>query len=107
MAKSIGFFTACEQGQALVSRFGDGDLPRLYQVDQSALLVALGGFLMAMAVGTDEYGEDVTLTLNQAADEFVSETYLEYASDDFVDAIAILEGINLNDAIAIIHFLSQ
>ena len=104
MTKPIGYFTSCPQGQRLVERFGDADLAQLSQTDQAALLVTLSGFVMSDLAGTD--GDDMALSLDEAAGQFIPEAYQEYTSD-FVEAIAILMGINSDDATDIIHFLTQ
>jgi len=105
MTKSIGYFTACPQGQRLVERFGDGDLAGLPQLDQAALIVALSGFIMSDLSGTDVY--DMVLSLDEAAGTFIPEAYQEYTSNHFVDAISILMGIDKDDATNIIQFLVQ
>jgi len=104
MTKSIGFFTGCQQGYRLVQRFGDSDLAQLSQTDQAALLVTLSGFVLSDLAGTD--GEDMSLSLDEAAGQFIPEAFQEFTSD-FVEAIAILMGINSDDATDIIHFLTQ
>jgi len=105
MTKSIGYFTSYPQASALVQRFGDADLAQLPQLDQAALIVALSGFVMSDLAGTD--GDDMTLSLDEAAGEFIPEAYEGYTSNHFVDAIAILMGINSDDATDIIQFLTQ
>ena len=104
MTKSIGYFTSCPQAYALVQRFGDADLAQLPQLDQAALIVALSGFVMSDLAGTD--GNDVVLSLDEAAGQFIPEAFQEFTSD-FVEAIAILMGISSDDATDIIQFLTQ
>jgi len=105
MTKPIGYFTACPQGQRLIGRFGDKDLAGLPQFDQIALVLALGGFLMTDLVATNGYGK--ALSLDEAAGKFIPEAYLVETSDHFNAAIAILMGINSDDATNIIQFLVQ
>jgi len=103
--KSIGFFTSAPQAWLLVKRFGDNDLKQLSQTDQAALLVALSGFVLSDLAAIN--GEDMVLSLDEAAGQFIPEAYQEYTSSHFVEAIAILMGINSDDATDIIHFLTQ
>jgi len=105
MSKPIGYFTACPHGYRLVQRFGDADLAQLSQLDQAALIVALSGFVLSDLAAIN--GEDMVLSLDEAAGQFIPEAYQEYTSSHFVEAIAILMGINSDDATDIIHFLTQ
>jgi len=66
--------------------------------------VTLSGFVLSDLAGTDS--QDMALSLYEAAGQFIPERYQEY-SNDFVDAVAILMGINSDDATDIIHFLTQ
>jgi hypothetical protein len=99
MTHPIGYFTSCEQGQNLVKRFGDHDLSDLCQIDQTALVVTLGGFMMANLAG-------VTVSLEEAAEACIPTAY-DYTTDEVQEAIAILDGLNPDDAVSIIQFLVQ
>jgi len=98
--KPIGYFTSCDQGQAFVREFGDGDLARLPETDQAGLMVALSGLALNNIQG-------LPLSLGESANDFVLAFDCYDVTEAFHDSIAILDGVSRNDAIAIIHFLTQ
>jgi hypothetical protein len=100
MSKSVGYYTACQQGQALVALYGDRDLDKLPQVDQSALVAILGLFIYYETVYPDsENFQDAALdAIHTDCDE---------TTDDIQDALACLEGIDRDGAIGVLQFLMQ
>jgi hypothetical protein len=101
MARAIGYYTDCAQGQTLVNRFGEYSLDGLPQSDQAALLVALSGMVLAHSIGFD------ASTVLDAAADVLPEDYTAYCGDDLDEAIAILEDVTPDDAIRVIRFLTQ
>jgi len=100
MSKSVGYFTACPQGENLVSLYGDGNLDKLPQVDQAALVAILGLFLYYEAVYPDsENFQDAALdAIHTDCDE---------TTDDIQGALGCLAGIDKDGAIGILQFLLQ
>jgi hypothetical protein len=95
----IGYFTDCRQAQDLVRKFGDKELKQLPDIDQAALVVALGGLMMANIAG-------VAVNVSEAAEACIPQAY-DYTSDAIQDALTILDGITPEEAIGVLQFLVQ
>ena len=101
MTKSIGYYTGCRQAENLVRLYGDGNLDKLTQVDQSALVVILGLFLYYETV----YPGGVDNFENAALDAIHSDD--DETTDDIQGALGCLAGIDKDGAIGILQFLLQ
>lgn len=95
----IGYFTTDDRARLLTERFGDNDLKGLPQIDQAALLISLGGLMMANLAG-------ITVSLEEAAEACIPAAY-DYTTDEVQEAIAILEGISPDEAVNVLQFLVQ
>jgi len=100
MAKPIGYFTACPQGQAFVQRFGEAIAERIPKVDRAALIAALGLHLY----NSTEQGEPPAI-LDAALDAIPNAD--DRTTDSFAEAIEILHGIDQYDALGVLQYLVQ
>jgi len=101
MSKSVGYYTACQQGQALVALYGDRDLAQLSQIDQAALAVILSLYLYFEIAypGSVRNFELACLNAIHSDDD--------YTTDEIQPALACLEGIDKDGAIGLLQFLLQ
>jgi len=100
MSKPIGYYTGCPQAESLVRLYGDGNLEKLPQVDQAALVAILGLFLYYETVYPDsENFQDAALdAIHTDCDE---------TTDDIQGALSCLAGIDRDGAIGVLQFLVQ
>jgi len=101
MTKPIGYFTSCAQAENLVRLYGDGNLDKLTQVDQSALVVILGLFLYYETAYPDGFDN----LENAALDAIHSDC--DETTDDIQGALGCLAGIGKDEAIGVLQFLVQ
>ena len=99
MTKPIGYFTNCEQGQSLVRLYG-GNLDKLPQIDQAAMVAILGVFIYYEAVFPDS--ENFQDAIQSAIHSDCDET-----TDDIQGALSCLAGIDRDGAIGVLQFLVQ
>ena len=101
MSKSVGYYTACQQGQALVALYGDRDLDKLSQIDQAGLLVILSLFIYYSNAYSGSIRNFELACLNALnCDD-------DYTTDEIQPALACLEGIDKDGAIGLLQFLLQ
>jgi len=100
MTKPIGYFTSCPKAENLVRLYGDGNLDKLTQVDQAALVAILGLYIYYEAI----YPGSENLE-NAALDAIHSDD--DETTDDIQGALACLAGIDRDGAIGILQFLLQ
>jgi len=98
----VANFTDCKQAAALVEKFGDKDLAKLSDIDQAALLCILSAIVYRDVCTTGKQ----PLTIWEAADRAIPEDE-DHTSEAMEDALEALEGIDPDDAIALIQFLVQ
>ena len=95
----IANFTDSKQALALAEKFGDRDLAKLLPIDQTALLV-----ILARLIYRDRINQPIAIW--DAAEQAIAEDE-DQTSDDMGTALELLEGIDPDDAIALIQFLVQ
>jgi len=100
MSKSVGYYTGCPQAENLVRLYGDGNLDKLPQVDQAALVAILGLFIYYETAfsASDNFNDAVADAIPESADA---------TSDAIQGALACLAGIGKDEAIGILQFLVQ
>ena len=112
--RPIKDFTECEQGQRLVDRFGDCELEQMSNSDQAALVVILAGYIYSwlgncptsdrnagrLPLYNPEYGSESATTV------FMPEQF-DCTSEDVWEALQLLNGIAIDDAMNVINFLMQ
>ena len=95
----IANFTDCKQAIALAEKFGDRDLEKLSDIDQAALVVILSKFVYLNLI-------QHLASIWDAAEQAISENE-DQTSENMGTALDLLEGIDPDDAIALIQFLVQ
>lgn len=95
----IANFTDSKQSLALAEKFGDRDLDKLSPTDQAALVLILAKLIYRNHV-------QKPIDIWEAAEQAISEDE-DQTSDDMGTALGLLEGIDPDDAIALIQFLVQ
>jgi len=100
MTKSIGYYAACPQAENLVRLYGDGNLGKLPQVDQAALIAILGLFIYYETIcpNSGRFEDAALEAINEGDDE---------TTDHIQAALDCLAGIDKDGAIGILQFLLQ
>jgi len=101
MSKPIGYFTACPQGENLVLLYGDRDLDKLPQIDQTALAVILSLYLYY----ENSYPGSVRNFELAALNAIHSDD--DETTNDIQGALSCLAGVDRDGAIGVLQFLVQ
>lgn len=99
----IANFTDSKQAAALAEKFGDRDLTKLTESDQAALIMILAAMVYR---DVSRVGRMSGITIWEAAEQVIPADE-DFTSDQMETALEILEGIDPDDAIALIQFLVQ
>jgi hypothetical protein len=101
MTKPIGYFTACPEAENLVKLYGDRDLDKLPQIDQTALAVILSLYLYF------EIAYPGSVRNFELASQSALHSDDDYTSDEIQAALACLQGVDKDGAIGVLQFLVQ